>query len=302
MNKKIVLCVILSCLVFLTVLSSCEPKIEKKYEVLFAGSSDSASALLIPLDFEEIEYDTKARDTDLWPDEMTIEFEGVSYDCYLKYFLGDNCCCYYFDKTENTRGGFFTLNEYGDVVGFYSNTRLSDEEKNNREQISESEAIGIAEQVFRKHFNVDYSQYTIRNVQKNETIPSVESYDIHFKKKYDSLIELNDGLYVTIGLYGEVISFVGGSIGSVTPPEEKPNVDEIQHSIEERIIDLLNEQKISFSGLEVNVKHMTLCFSPIRNRYCVDCYLTYDCKGTVDGIEKEFHDYIEVIVVCNDLK
>ena len=92
MNKKIVLCVILSCLVFLTVLSSCEPKIEKKYEVLFAGSSDSASALLIPLDFEEIEYDTKARDTDLWPDEMTIEFEGVSYDCYLKYFLGDNCC------------------------------------------------------------------------------------------------------------------------------------------------------------------------------------------------------------------
>jgi len=300
MNKKIVLCVILSCLVFLTVLSSCEPKLEKKYEVLFAGSSDSASALLIPLDFKEMEYDTKARDTDLWPDEMKIQYEGKTYNCSFVY-CGESGSVYSFE-VDHPGYGSFVLNLNGDIVGYDCYHDLSEEEIKNIEPISENEAIEIAEQIFRNNFDVDYSQYEM-TVGRYELLPAISSYNIKFKKKYDNpQIELSDELLVDVGYYGNLIHFVGGTLGRVTPPIEEPNVDEIKQSVEERLRELLKEQKISYSDFEVNYKYMILSFPPKWNKYCVNCYLTYDCKGTVDGIEKEFHDYIQVVVVCNDLK
>ena len=300
MNKKIVLCVILSCLVFLTVLSSCEPKIEKKYEILFAGSSDSASALVIPLDVEETKYDKDTRDTELWPDEMKIQYEGKTYNCSFDY-CGESGSVYSFE-VDHPGYGLFALNLNRDIVGYACYHDLSEEEIKNIEPISENEAIEIAEQIFRNNFDVDYSQYEM-TVERDESLPTIHYYKIKFKRKYDNpQIELSDELLVNVGYYGNYISFSGKSIGTVTPPIEEPNVDEIKQSIEERLSDLLREQKISYSDFEVNYKYMTLCFSTKLNKYCVDCYLTYDCKGTVDGIEKEFHDYIQVVVVCNDLK
>ncbi|MCR5056262.1 MAG: hypothetical protein K6B54_05060 [Clostridia bacterium] len=299
MNKKKVLCAVLGCIVFLATLSSCTPKSEKKYEVLFAGSSDSASALLIPLDFEEIEYDTKTRDTDLWPDEMIIQYEGKTYNCSFDY-CGESGSVYSFEL-DSTGYGKFVLNLNGDIIGYNYNNRLSEEEIKNIEPINENEAIEIAEQIFRKNFDVDYSQYEM-TVERDESLPTIHYYKIKFKRKYNNpQIELSDELLVNVGYYGNYISFIG-TIGRVTPPIEEPNVDEIKQSVEERLRELLKEQRISYSDFEVNYKYMILSFYPKWNKYCVDCYLTYDCKGTVDGIEKEFHDYIEVIVVCNDLK
>ena len=133
----------------------------------------------------------------------------------------------------------------------------------------------------------------------DESVPAISAYEISFKRKYDTHIEISDMLLVTVGLYGEIIHFDGLALGSIVPPEQKPDIDEIQQSIEERIIDLLKEQKISYSDLKINVDRMQLVYDKEEKKYRVISILTFDCKDNVDGVEKGVHDFIQVIVVFN---
>lgn len=295
MKMKKVLCIIVSCLVFLTLLSSCASKNEKKYKVLFKSSSDSSTALLIPLDTDDSH---EKRDTNQWPDEMEIQYEGVTYNCSIFEFYGKGGCRYLYTDTERRIG--FVLNNNKDIINYSCREFISEEEKNKRDRVTEEEAIEIAERIFRNNFDVDYSQYEMVSAKIDEL---VHVYTILFRKKYDHpKIVLCDWISVDVGLYNDYTAFYGSTLGSVITPQEKPDADEIQHSIEERIKDLLKEQKISFSDFKVNIKEMGLFYNKEYNRYSVSCFFTYDCKGTIDGVEKDFHDYIEAVVICNDLK
>lgn len=233
---------------------------------------------------------------------MVIQFEEKLYNCTFDEVLSaneNNGYKYIFKMRETNTLGYFVLNEKKAIVGYYCNkTRLSEEEKEGQNQIDESGAIAIAEQVFRNYFDVDYSLYDT-SVKKDESIPSISSFDVCFKRKYDSHIEIADMLLVTVGLYGEIIHFNGLALESIIPPEQTPDIEEIQRCIEERIIDLLKEQKIPFSDLRVKIDRMQLVYDKGENKYRVICILSFDCKGNVDGVEKDIHDFIEAIVICN---
>ena len=119
-------------LALLCILSSCFIPQKDKYEVLFAGRSSCLNGLVIPLDIDLHHRKDTSRDIGLWPDEMSILFEGTSYDCTFYEVQHQNKntgYMYQFDKTEKTPSVFFVLNENKDVVGYSGKTRLSEEEK-----------------------------------------------------------------------------------------------------------------------------------------------------------------------------
>ena len=296
------ICVIICCAMILVVTSSCTINQNEKYKVLIAGSSDASNGLYIPVDINEEYHKNTTRDTDLWPDEMTIQYDGKSYNCTFDEVIGANGKTgyrYKFLKTETMPSGYFALDENGNVVVYYCYTRLNDEEKEGRNKITEAEAIAIAEQVFRNYYDVDYSMYDTIITIRNENNPEISSYDIKFIKKYDSQIEIADMLVVWVGFYGELLLFNGLSVGSITPPEEKPDAEEIRERIVERIKDVLKDNKIDYSDLTVDIKNMALGYHKETNKYRVGCVLSFDCKGIIDGVEQNIHDLIEVCVVCN---
>ena len=301
MKTRKMICVIVCCAMILVVTSSCTINQNEKYKVLIAGSSDASNGLYIPVDINEEYHKNTTRDTDIWPDEMVIQYEGESYDCKFDQILGvngKNGYRYMFDKTETNPKGYFTLNDDCEIVGYICPKRLSTDEKKEFKEITESEAIAIAEQVFKKYFDVNYIEYkTI--VEKNDNPPDYVAYNVYFRKQYDSSINISDQVTVWVGHYGELICFNGLSAGSITPPEEKPDAEEIRECIAERIKDVLKDNKIDYSDLTVDIKNMALGYHKKTNKYRVGCVLSFDCKGIIDGVEQNIHDLIEVIVVCN---
>lgn len=301
MKTRKMICVIICCAMILVVTSSCTINQNEKYKVLIAGSSDASNGLYIPVDINEEYHKNTTRDNDLWPDEMVIHYDGEAYNCMFDQIIvinEKNGYRYKFDDKEANSKRYFILNDDYAIVSYTYLKPLSEEEKKEREIISESEAIAIAEQVFRKYFNVDYSEYEV-TATVDESLPSYKTYNIYFKKAYDSQIELDDMLIVWVGFYGELFFFNGLSIGSITPPEEKPDAEEIRECIVERIKDVLKDNKIDYSDLTVDIKNMALGYHKKTNKYRVGSVLSFDCKGIVDGVEQNFHDLIEVCVVCN---
>ena len=302
MKTRKMICVIICCAMILVVTSSCTINQNEKYKVLIAGSSDASNGLYIPVDINEEYHKNTTRDTDLWPDEITIQYEGKSYNCKFEYVSGANGkkgYRYSSSKTEDTPSASFTLDENRNIVSFYCNNRLRNEEKEGRKEITEVEATAIAEQVFRQHFDVEYSMYDTSITVSYEQDPDMSLYEIKFKKRYDPQIEIEDLLIVWVGFYGELICFNGLSIGSITPPEEKPDAGEIRECIVERIREILKDNRVDYSNLTVDVKNMVLFYNKKASQYRIDCVLSFDCKGIVDGVEQDIHDLIQVIVVCN---
>ncbi|MBP1588452.1 MAG: hypothetical protein ILO53_08665 [Clostridia bacterium] len=166
-------------------------------------------------------------------------------------------------------------------------------------QINEDEAVVIAEQIFRKYFDVDYSMYSLA-VNKDDSSPTMSCYDINFWKNSDYPIGITDSLYVSVGLYGEIIWFYGLSIDSITAPEEIINVDDVQQCIEKRLDEVFKDNKFVYSDLKVNIDGLVLGYDAKESRYEIRSIFTFDCIGRFgNGEEQTLHDRIQIIIKCN---
>ena len=67
-------------------------------------------------------------------------------------------------------------------------------------------------------------------------------YGVIFYKNCDYPIGITDNLSVKIGNYGEVISFYGLGLDSITPPEEKVYIEDVQKCIEKRVSEVLKDK------------------------------------------------------------
>lgn len=300
MDKRTIPCIIAFSLVLLCMLSSCSLPQKDKYEVLFAGGSDSLNGLSVPSDIDLRHRKDTDRDESLWPDEMNVIFEETVYNCTFQEVLRRNKNVgYKYKYNEKNLRGYFVLNDNKKVVGFHGNTRLSEEEKKGLDQIDEDEAVAIAEQVFRKHFDVDYSTYSV-NVTKTEPSPEMVYYSVVFYKNCDYPIGITDNLSVRIGNYGEVISFYGLGLDSITPPEEKVYIEDVQKCIEKRVSEVLDDKGFIYSDFTINIEGGGLGYSLKERRYEINCVFTFDCVGKYDGGEEQtLHDRIQAIIVCN---
>ncbi len=303
MNKRTKIVIIVFFLIITTVMSACTSKKEEKYKVLFGGASDSMSALVYPVDIGLGTKKDTERDEDVWPDEMSIVFDGQSYDCSFDqvYRMGINTGYQYAVKNQNQDGKKdlirFVLNDNREIVGYLSLRTLSEDEKGDLTQITEEKAVEIAEQVFHKYFDADYSDYKM-TVKKNE---DCEYYEFLFYKNYDPPIGVSDNLMVWVSIYGELLWFNGLRIGSVPPPKEEPDPAEVRQCIEKRIVDLLEDNGVLINKLniDVDIDNLALGYNDKTKKYELNCVVSVDCNGIVDGFERDIHDLVQIIVVCD---
>ena len=112
------------------VMSACSHKKEGKYKVLFAGASDSMSGLVYPVEIDLHHKKDTDRDEDMWPDEMSIVFDGQPYECFFDqvYRIGINTGYQYVVKNQNQDGKkgliCFTLNDNREIVLYFETGRM----------------------------------------------------------------------------------------------------------------------------------------------------------------------------------
>ena len=138
------------------------------------------------------------------------------------------------------------------------------------------------------------------NVTKTEPSPEMGYYSVVFYKNCDYPIGITDNLSVRIGNYGEVISFYGLGLDSITPPEEKIYIEDVQKCIEKRVSEVLDDKGFIYSDFTINIEGGGLGYSLKERRYEINCVFTFDCVGKYDGGEEQtLHDRIQAIIVCN---
>lgn len=306
MKKRTKIAIIAAFLIITTVMSACTSKKEEKYKVLFAGASDSMSGLVYPADIGLGTKKDTERNEDKWPDEMSIVFDGQSYECsfYQVIHMGINTGYEYAVQNLSREGKIsimrFILNDDRKIVGYTCIPRRNKEENSVLDQITEEDAISIAEQVFYEYFDVDYSEYEM-DVRRDAHLPAFDKYTISFYRKYDPPIGLSDNLDVYVTIYGELLWFYGLRIGSVPPPEEEPDPAEVRQCIEKRIVDLLEDNGVLINKLniDVDIDDLALGYNDKTKKYELNCVVSFDCNGIVDGFERDIHDLVQIIVVCD---
>ena len=288
----------------LIIFCACESSRNNKYRVLIVGGSDSSNALILPTEFSYPEEESTDRDKELWPEKMTVEFEGDLYDCSFYRVVGANGRLgyqYRFSESDSHMSGNVTLDEERRIVGFFSHSRIPENERQNQKLIKQSEAVEIAWEVAHRYFDIDNSSYydEVYRTSPNSDRPELGWWDVYLMRRFTEKIEIQDYVLIRILPWGELQSFHGIALGSIVIPENPPDFDEVKECIETRFEDLLHKQKDKFTSPTIEIAHSVLYFDPKDDRYKITCFVNLECTKIVNDEEINVHDYIEVVVVLN---